>query len=568
LKAPSLPGFALALALAAPPHLLQAAAPDSKVTVLDPVFVEASPVATGHSGIPWQYFSVPGFEVISRCPAAFNEAYARALGRSTAARRALLPEYFWGVLPTPIKIILYDRIPEERDGPVQLNPIDLTWSPEDGAILGSDSMQLSHPVTLGDGDTFINCGNYWDVKAGQGDFSVDVDSAILIETRVPHFPAWFVAGLEGPRGLYAHRFTQATPQGDFLVLPNALWTTTAETIAIQNEAREKHKDGYKPRVRTLLPLGDLFAGGAPPDRRDLWNAEAALFVRWGLYGSGERQAFLNLVGEATREPVTEAVFRRNLGLGYAEAQQRLGDYLAEAASEPIRVPIAAASNEPLEVRDATSTEVARIVGDWGRLEGRSEGGLQFDYQRECLEQADRLFERIVARRERDPLFLAAFGLYEIQVGDFGRALGALDAATKAGVVRPRAYVELARLLLKNALPGSQAGIGDLDAADFAEIVGLLTTARTQMPALLSSYQVLARALEHAPSRPTLEELAPLGSAVRLFPQNATLANKVATLYRRLGYPDEAAAIVRRALGLAETDDERTLLAAFPLEKAR
>lgn len=556
------------LALAAFPCPFAQAGPDSRITVLDPVFVEAFPVATGHSGIPWQYFSVPGFEIISRCPAAFNEAFARAVARSTAARLALLPGDFWGVLATPIKIILYDRVPEQRDGPIQLNPIDLTWSPEDGAIMGSDSIQLSHPVTLGDGDTFINCGNYWDIQAGQSDFSVDVDSAILIETRVPHLPAWFVAGLVGPRGLYTHRGTLATPQGDFLLLPNAIWTTTAETVAIQNETKEKHKDGWKAPVRVTLPVDILFAGAADPEKRDLWNAEAALFVRWGLYKSGDRQAFLDFVNQATREPVTEPMLRSHLGLGYAEVTERLGDYLPQAASEPIRIPIAVPNEGPLDIRDATSTEVARIVGDWGRLEGRSDGLLQFDYQRECLEQADRLFERIVARREMDPLFLAAFGLYEIQVADFARALGALDAATKAGVVRPRAYVELARLRLKNALPASPAGIGDLNAADYGDIVGLLATARTQMPALLSSYQVLARAMEYAPSRPTMEDLAPLSNAVRLFPQNAALANKVATLYRRLGYPDEAAAMVKRAAGFAATDADRKLLAAFPVEKPR
>lgn len=50
--------------------------------MLDPVFVEAN------SGNPWLCLSGPGFEIISHCPAGFNEAYARALQKAAAARLA------------------------------------------------------------------------------------------------------------------------------------------------------------------------------------------------------------------------------------------------------------------------------------------------------------------------------------------------------------------------------------------------------------------------------------------------------------------------------------------------
>ena len=533
--------------------------------MLDPVFVEASPVASGAAGIPWQYFTVPGFEIISRCPNAFNEAYARALEKATAARLAFLPAEFWGELPTPIKIVIYNRPPDPREGLVQLNPIDLMWSSEDSAILGSDAVRLSHPLTLGDGDTFINCGNYWNIQPGLDDFSVDVDSAILIETRAPRFPAWFLAGVEGPRGLYSHRAIGSSLKGDSLVLPNAVWATTSETMAIQEEARKRRKDGGRTHVRALLPLGDLFGGDVGPDQRDLWNAEASLVVRWGLYRSGNRQGFLDFVRRSAEEPVTEALFRKHLAMGFAEAQKQLAEYLPDAASDALTIPIEVPAQEPLFVRDATSTEVARIVGDWGRLEGKAAGSLQFEYQRECLDQADRLFERVVARKEKDPLFLAAFGLYALQVSDNARAREALEAAAAAGVARPLAYVELARLRLQNALPAMPAGIGDLKEPDFAELLGLLTTARMQMPSLLSGYVVLAHVLEHAPSTPTLEQLLPLGEGTRLFPQETALACRAAALYRKSGYAEEAAAIVARARGFARSERDRAQLAAVSAE---
>jgi hypothetical protein len=109
------------------------------------------------------------------------------------------------------------------------------------------------------------------------------------------------------------------------------------------------------------------------------------------------------------------------------------------------------------------------------------------------------------------------------------------------------------------MPG---GIGDLTSDEFTEITALLSTARAQMPALLSSYYVLARAMEHAPTKPPREDLGGLDEGVRLFPQNTALAYKVATLYRRLGYSEDATAVAERALRFAESDEDRARLSSF------
>ena len=302
-----------------------ASVPD-EVTVLEPVFVEAS------SADPWIYFTVPGFEVISHCPDSFNQTYAQALKMATAARLAVLPASFWGELPTPMKIVLYNRRPEPREGFRRGSPIDLNWVSGDGGSVGSGQVVHSYPVTVGDGDTFINCGNYWEVRADNDDFSVDPDSDIRIANRVPRLPSWFAAGMEGQFGLYPNGIIRSTPFTSALILPSAFWISTAETIAVQNEAKEKHRDGKAVPPSRMLPLGDIFSGGLRTDRADLWNSEAALFVRWGLYGSGNRQDFLDFVDRASREPVTEALFRAHFGLGYAEVRARLDAYLPKAVS--------------------------------------------------------------------------------------------------------------------------------------------------------------------------------------------------------------------------------------------
>ncbi len=541
----------LALALVS-----RAAADDGEVTVLEPVFVEAS------TGDPWYYFTVPGFEVISHCPEDFNQTYALALRKSAAARLAVLPAGFWGDMPTPMKIVLYNRAPEKRSGFNRGNPIDLAWAPGSRGSVGSGDIQHSYPVTVGDGDTYINCGNYWSVQADSANFSVDPDSDIRLQHRVPRLPGWFETGMEGQFGLYPDRIIQSSAFSDAVVLTSATWVSTEETLAVLNWARDKKNEGKEFRPREFLPLADLFSGTFPPGKRELWNSEASLFVRWGLFAEGNRQAFLDYADRASREPETEELFRREFGFGYDRAQAQLEAYLPRAVEGPISVPLADTRPPDPRIREATSVEVARIVGDWGRLEGRNLGIVNLDYKRECLDQAERLFERVRLRRSSDPLFLAAYGLYEIQAGDSVKAREALENAAAAGVVRPRAYVELANLRLDEALPSVQHGVGDLDAAEYASIVGLLTTARVQMPSLLATYDVLARALEHAPERPTLEELRPLDEALGLFPRNAPLAYKVANLCREEGYAEKADGIMARAAAFSDSDSDRALLSEF------
>jgi hypothetical protein len=537
------------------------------ITVLEPVFVEAS------SGDPWYYFSLPGFEVISHCSESFNQTYARALELSTAARLAVLPASFWGNMPTPMKVVLYNREPERRGAFDQGSPIDLNWRSGDGRTVGSGMIEHSYPVTVGDGDTYINCGNYWSVQATIENFSVDPDSDLRLQNRVPRLPSWFVAGMEGPFGLYPNRIIQSSAFSDVAVLPSATWLSTPETLAILHEAKEPHKDSKGAHPREMLMLPELFAGTTPA-KKGLWDSESSLFVRWGLYASGRRQAFLDFVDRASREPATEAMFQETMGMSCAEAQHRLGDYLPMAVSEPIRVPINPQHARPLDIREASAIEVARIIGDWGRMEARSlgvgtfGGGMgSFEYQRDCLDQADRLFQKIYRRHTSDPLFLAAFGLYELQVGDDTRALSALESATDAGVLRPRAYVELARLRLENALPSNQAGIGDLEESGFERILALLTTARVQMPSLLAIYDLQARVLEHAPATPTPEQIRPLEEGLELFPQNAALAYKVANFYKEIGLADKGAAVIRRSMQFSDSAQSRALLAEFLEKKA-
>jgi hypothetical protein len=527
-----------------------------------PFVVEAS------SGIPWRYFTVSGFEVLSRCPESFNETYARALQQNVAARAALFPPGFLPDLPTPIKIVLYCKPPENESASTRGDPIDLQLSPLTDAFLEDVSIEQASPIVVDDGDTFIVCGNYSSMVRDVRDLSVDPDTDILLQLRTPTFPAWFKSGVAGPHGVFIHRIIQSTIVGSALArFPGASWISPDETAALQRDPKHLH---------SLLPLSELFDGSARESQRELWDSEAALFVRWGLFskekdGSGHREAFLRFVDRVTTGPSTEQIFRECFGMGFADIQRKIDLYLAHAATETITMLVPAAPNPPVRIRDATSTEIARIIGDWARFEGRSPdtspaAPAGFGYRKECQEHAARLFNRTYASGERSPPFLAAYGLYKAQMGETRAAREALESATARGVVRPRAYVELARLRLEMALPYAEKGFGDLREADYNAIRQLLTIARMQMPSLLRSYQLMVHLLEHAPRTPSRQELAVLDEAVRRFPRNTALACKVATLFQQCGYPDDARAIIERAKPFAESADARTQLSGFASQR--
>jgi hypothetical protein len=520
------------------------------VTVMDPVFVEAA------SRDPWMYFRVDGFEVLSRCPEDFNRAFARGLEQSTAARLAMLPPRFWADLPTPMKMILYDRPPQSREGFDRGNPTDLSWS-VGGLSSGNATIRYSHPVTIGDGDTFICCGNYWDVQSGVESLGTDPDSDIRLRERTPTLPPWFVAGFGGRHGVYRGHFMRAGALSEYVVLPPLTWVSTDETLGLRAAEARRRKGERAPRPGQFLGAGRLLGPGPGDAGRDLWESECALLVRWGLLASGDRGGFLRFVDRAAGEPPTEALLRECMGLSYPELEADLLAYLPAAIGAEAEVRFRVKDAGRPEVREATSAEVARIVGDWGRLEGRSMGAdddpsafIDYEFRHQCMDEADKLFSRAARRRSADPLLLSSYGLYEAQAGDSVRAQAALGAAVAVGVVRPRAYVELARLRLDDALPSIQEGFGDLGQRDFDEIEALLTTARFQMPGLHATYDLLVRVLGHAPTRPGPEQLAPLEKALQLFPRDPDLANQVADLYGRLGDPARAKRIRERLAGLA------------------
>ena len=220
-----------------------------------------------------------------------------------------------------------------------------------------------------------------------------------------------------------------------------------------------------------------------PWRLDIWRSQAALFVRWAFDDPthSRREALWKLARYACQAPVTEAVFRDCFGMSFAEMDEQLYEYLPVAMTKQfvlfprrsIRIPDVdldrdtsyseslSFSDRPrdLVLRDSTVAERVRILGDWERKEIDFVRDTQPEFADLYIKQAQSTLVSAYGKGARDPGLLAALGLFECAIHNDIAAQGFLELAVSAQVVRPRAYVELARIRLANAL-AEAGGVGE------------------------------------------------------------------------------------------------------------
>jgi len=274
-----------------------------------------------------------------------------------------------------------------------------------------------------------------------------------------------------------------------------------------------------------------------PWRREVWRSQIMLFLRW-VYddgGGARRKALWKFVDRSGTEPVTEGLFRECFGLGYEEAQGRMLEYLPRALNKGFDLAPGASVDAPtIRLREATDGERGRIIGDWQRKETEFVRASARDYAEEYGEQAEHTLMDAYDSGSREPGLLAALGLYEYMDGDAVQERAFLEEAVRTGAVRPRAYVELARLRYAEAIrkPGGRGG--RLDPAQVEAVMALLQSIRAQLPPQLSGYELAAAALEHAEGPPSAADLGMLREGLGFFPGDPALVRAVEDLAKRPG----------------------------------
>lgn len=315
--------------------------------------------------------------------------------------------------------------------------------------------------------------------------------------------------------------------------------------------------------RKFIPFDRFFAitGDSPEARNplgnNLWAKQAYAFVHFCMFGENLRyqQALTAFIGRLAREPVSEELFKECFRTDYKGMAYELRGYLLHTKHKYQRYELQKGDQltaKDIELRDATPAEIALIKGDALRLGGHPDTALA-TYRSGYL------------RGAREPALLAGMGLTESSLHHADRARELLEMSAKAGVKRPSAHVELARLRLAAA----GAGGAKLSAAQMGRVLTPLFEARKLPPPLPETYELIAAAWAQSAVAPKPENLAVLDEGIRAFPRNSDLLYRAAQLYRQAEALPVAASIAKLGLRYSSDDAAKVrfeqLLAALPAD---
>ena len=554
-------------ALAAPrAPAAQPAAPtaaESNVVALPPFIVEEA-----QKGPPWRYTRITGFEVLSRCSDSATQKIMQAYQRLHRLLTVMLPEELQVKHAVPRALIFYDEELQpaaSREVVAQMMRNQPPPSVEmESASLGGRNFRLPGPSRR---YSFAPNLRLWDRDA-MTVFSIvraqDFDGehlvltpdyiTYLMKSRVPALPPWFIGGL-----LTLYR--QAKFSGNEIVLEPLDWFADLKKPAPAKPDPALPAAPPPPPPPPAIALREFFAGEAQPsaalavDPAQIRPAQAALLVRWALDRKDEaaRAALWKLVDRASARVIDEALFQECFGLDFATAQAQLDSYLPKAVKNSATLRPASSPRLPVfPLRNATENEIARIKGDWERMEIAYVKARSPELTSKYVEQARRTLMRAYDHGDRDGRLLALLGLCECDAGNDAGAREFLEAAAEAGEMRPRAAFELARLRFAEFRGAPGAPEGKLSADQAARVLAPLFAARAQPTPQPEIYELIGEVWWSCAVKPSLGHLAVLDEGIRHFPYRPALILRTATLYAAHGYPAEA--LARADLGLQVATD--------------
>lgn len=529
---------------------VSAPAPAAEAAVALPPFI----VEELAKGPPWRYAEAPGYEVLSRCNDATTRRVYEMHFQLHEVLSEILPASLRLKLTVPRSLIIYDEeLQPAASQEVIRQILNATTEPppSDRFSLGPGrSFRAPEPAVR---YNFLPNLRLWDRDAmgifmivRRDDFEADRLSlthdyvTFVVKRRIPALPAWFISGI-------LDLYKQTTFMRGEMVTEPMEWINAARTEALKSDPKQAYP---------VQPVGPFLSAQLPPavpgldfEPLKLWHAQAALFVRWGLEADkrAHREALWTFAERSAVEGGREALFKECFGFDFEEVRARMTAYLPAAVRRTLYFRPEKRNKPPtLALTNATDGQIARIKGDWERLEVPYVKAISADLAPKYLEQARKTLKRAYDRDDRDPRLLAVMGLCEVDAGNDVAARDYLEAARRIGPIRPRAGYELARL----RLAGWRAKLAEsgprLDVTQTAAVLQPLFEAREQLPPLPEVYELIAEAWAASVAQPTRRHLAVLDEGIRLFPMRAELVLRAAELYAQHGFREEAAALTELA----------------------
>ncbi len=507
--------FCTLLCLAAP-GAATTAEPDGAAVELPPFVVTKLVI-----GPSWRYAEIPGYEILSQCSDAETYEVIAALWRGP---QLVLPPAMQPHFSLPMTVVLFNQPPTNTAG---------APAPEFDEPTGRGRSKWVKLIkrTLDDRRSYAI--NLWP-ESFDRPTTYRFDTATPLSRRAPAAPAWLQAGLSGEQGLYREGVYWLAGTREKTV-PAATWHSVEErqvALNLIDIARKRLSLGGRGLAPSSLagflpPMSALLEDGPPADALAAarWSSAAALFVRWGLYGRtpADPGQFWRFVERACAEPVTEVLFRECFGRSYADVHAELSWYLPVALKDEGTAPADDIRPVPrVTLREATGTEIARLRGEWERMEAAVLAAKFPDLAREYREQAAGTFNRAYLKGSRDPRLLASMGLLALDNGEHILAAQYLEQAVDDRVAGVRPYLEAARLRWAAAVKG---GSTTVPPETLAGIISLLLAAEQQEPPLATVYLLLAKAVAQG-GPPTPEQAAALRRGLAFFPRLPALQERI------------------------------------------
>jgi hypothetical protein len=156
---------------------------------------------------------------------------------------------------------------------------------------------------------------------------------------------------------------------------------------------------------------------------------------------------------------------------------------------------------------------------------------------------------VIADHIHDPRLQAVYGMYEHDVGSNLLAREFLQAAVRAQVVRPKAYIALADILGAEASLAPLGSDEKLSAKQAEPILDLLNAAFQRAP----TAELCSRIIETwagSDAKPGEKDIASIAEGAALFPRDLDLAYSSAAYCAQAGYDAQAAKLIEMGLAFA------------------
>ena len=500
-------------------------------------------IAESSKAPPWLYARVGETEYLSRCSMSTTRAYITSQLEVRRMLHVFIPPDFFSPTAVPIVSILaplearQDSDDIARREMLRMEKQSVERAHEEGRrnlqVPAVTRLRFLPNLRLDDRD-MLGVFTYISERDFQKERIIAAPDYVYarLVARTPTLPPWLIEGL-------VSLYQQAAFTEQPITMQPARWVTPEDTAGLRRDPDSR---------RVMLPVSDLFTPSAlmtpesrHPQRVDAWRAQAVLFVRWCLdpANAPAADALWKLGRRGSVELITEALFTECFGFGYADLQERLSDYLPVAVKQPARIEPGRLPAVPrFEVKPATPAQIARLRGEWERLQIPFVRGKHPEFLPRYIEQAQLTLRRPIGRGERDPQLLAALGLCELDAGDPATARPWLEQAAAAGVQRPRVHFEVARLRWRDLSQNTGEKVG-FTASQVPPVLEPLRVAAAQTPSLPEVYLLIGDAWLRCRDRIVASDYDLLVKAAPQFRRLPAIGLRLGLLQVRLGRREEA-----------------------------